>query len=106
MDEREKRASQSEDAGGEQQDAPRPEQPPEINCERADEHQRGVVGAVKPGAVVEAYADMPFQIGKAERKHADSKRDEPSAYDDTQNSDQRPRGNFRRHSGGGSARDV
>src|SRR5258706_10129689 len=106
MDHGEKRASQSEDAGGEQQDAPRPQQPPEINCEWADEHQRGVEGAVKPRAVVEAYADVPFQIGKAESKHAAGKSNESRSYDDPQDPQERPRRDFRRHGRGGTARDV
>ena len=101
-----KGASQSEDCGGAEQNASRAQQSSEIDGEWPDEHQRCVVGAIQPGAVVEAYADMPLQIRKTETQHAAGERHQSRAEDDTKNSEQGTRRDFRWDGGGGAMRNI
>ena len=106
MDKREKDASKSEDASGKEQNAPWSQQPTQIDSERPDEHERRVIRTVKPSAVVETYAYMTLQIGKAETEHSAGQSNESRSYDDSQDSKQRPRRDFRRNGRGGTARDL
>ena len=89
MDEREKDRHRGEESSGKQEYAPRPEQTSEVDTERADKHERCIEGTVEPGAVVEAYANVAFQIGKAETEHAAGKGDESGACDDSHNAEKR-----------------
>src|ERR1700731_3738363 len=106
MDEREKQRGYGEKSRRKQEHAPWPQQPPEVNREWADKHERCIESAVEPGAIVEAHANVPLQIGKAETQHPDGKGDESGANDDSQDTEKRTRRYLRRHSRGGRTRDV
>src|ERR1700731_4862116 len=106
MDEWASKRSYGEKSCGKQQHAPRAQQPSKVDGERADKHERCIEGTVEPGAIVEAYANVPLQIGKAETEHTAGKGDESGASDDSQNTQQGTRRYFRRHSRGGRTRDL
>src|ERR1700691_5681731 len=106
MDEWERKRSYGEKSCGKQQHAPRAQQPSKVDGERADKHERCIEGTVEPGAIVEANANVAFQIGKAETEHAAGKGDESCAGDDSQDTEKRARRYFRRDSRGGPTRDL
>src|ERR1700722_7508587 len=106
MDEREQERGCGEKSGRKQEHAPGPQQPSEVDSERADKHERRIEGTVEPGAIVEAYANVPLQIGKAKTQHAPRKGHEPGAGDNTEDAEKRTRRYFRRYSRSGRMRDV
>ena len=106
MDERKIDAGKREDAGGEQQDATRSEQPSQVDTERADKHQRGVEGAIQPGAGVVAYAEVTPKVRHSQGKHAAGESDESGASHDAEDPDQRAFGHFRRDGGGSRTREL
>src|SRR4029077_2187628 len=77
-----------------------------VDGERADKHERCIKGTVEPGTVVEAYAHVALQIGKAKVEHAAGKGDEPGASDDSQDTEKRTRRYFGRDNRGGGMRDL
>src|SRR5579864_7464153 len=106
MDERKKERGNGEKSCRQQQDPPRPQQTANVDSERADKHERRIEGTVEPGTVVEAYAHVALQIGKAKVEHAAGKGDEPGASDDSQDAEKRTRRYFGRDNGGGRMRDL
>src|ERR1700735_5818469 len=106
MDEWQKKRGCGEKPCRKQQHAPWPQQPSEEDSKRADKHERRIEGTVEPGAIVEAYANVPLQVGKAETEHAAGKGDESGASHDSQNTEKRSRRYFRRDGRGGRTRDL
>src|SRR5580704_5732276 len=58
MDKRKKDGNDGKHSRSKQQNEARPQQPSDVDSKRADEHERCIVGTVKPGAVVVAYANV------------------------------------------------
>src|ERR1700722_7475936 len=94
MDEWEKERGYGEESCGKQQHAPWPQQPSQVDGERADKHQRRIEGTVEPGTVVKAYANVPLQIGETETEHSAGKSNEPGASDHSQDTEKRTRRYF------------
>jgi hypothetical protein len=79
MNQRQEKADARENARGSKQHAPSPQQAAEIHCERADEHERHVVSAADPGAIVNPDAEIAFEICRAQGEHAAGQRDDSRA---------------------------
>ena len=66
--ERQARRDDREHAAADQEDAPRAEQRAEVHGQRPDEHRGGVERGADPRALVDADAEVPSEIGEAQRQ--------------------------------------
>ena len=82
VDERQARGDDCEHAAADQQYAPRAQQRAEVHGQRADEHRGGVERGADPRALVDADAEVPSEIGEAQRKETCGQTRDPGAHDD------------------------
>ena len=66
--ERQARRDDREHAAADQEDAPRAQQRAEVHGQRSDEHRGGVERGADPRALVDADAEVPSEIGEAQRQ--------------------------------------
>ena len=87
--ERKARRDDREHAAADQEYGPRAEQRAEVHGQRSDEHRGGVERGADPRALVDADAEVPSEIGEAQRQETGGQRRDPRAHVDREDAEQR-----------------
>lgn len=106
MNERQKAIDNGVSGAGDKEHPPRTQKAPEIDGERADEHQGDVEGAADPCTFVVADAESSLQVWSAERDKAAREGNDTRAHDDSDDAEDRAAGKVRRHGARQSAGDL
>ena len=76
-----------------------PNSAPRYTRQRSDEHRGGVERGADPRALVDADAEVPSEIGEAQRQETGGQRRDPRAHDDREDAEQRAVGKVGRQRG-------